>query len=398
MRIILDFVPSHLSNENPIFKSAYKTPDAEFSDWFVWKNDAHTQYAGFADIAEMPRFNHFNPEVVDYLTQAALYWLDLDNDEDYSDGVDGFRIDNATFPPPEFFLALRQRIKAVNPNALLLGEAWVNNPSDLSRYFPDQFDALFDFPLYQQFQGDQSSNADGTLAGNGFPTLLSSLFVEEAENFSSEAIAVRFLSNHDTNRIVTEVEGDRSRQRLAAALLAALPGPVMVYYGEEIGMPGEKVDPQHGDNYRREPMDWYAAEVGEGQASWFMPEDRWNRPNDGISVEEQDIDADSLLNTYRHHLELRFEYPALLQGDFTLLELQGSEIGPWGFIRSDSNETIVAIYNFAGEERQVIVPEFPLTTAPLVNLLTGQEYPAGKAGSDYTLTLPPAGAVLLAEH
>ena len=176
MKVILDFVPSHCSNEHPFFKDAYKNPTSPYSDWFVWTNDAHTTYAGFAGNETMPRFNHYNPVVVDYLSKAALYWLDLNNNQDYTDGIDGLRVDNATFPPTEFFIALRQIVKQANPNALLLGEAWVNTPSDLARFFPEQFDALFDFPFYALMAGDKDSIGDGLLSGKGFPVLANTLF------------------------------------------------------------------------------------------------------------------------------------------------------------------------------------------------------------------------------
>jgi glycosidase len=74
----------------------------------VWTDEAHTSYAGFAGSEDMPRFNHYNPEVVEYLTGVALTWMDLDDDGDYTDGIDGFRIDNATFPPIEFFESFRR--------------------------------------------------------------------------------------------------------------------------------------------------------------------------------------------------------------------------------------------------------------------------------------------------
>lgn len=288
IRVLLDFGPSHLSDQHPIFQDAYGNPESEYSDWFVWTNDVHTQYASFAGNREMPRSNHYNPEVVNYLTQAALYWLDLDGDGDYTDIVYGFRVDNATFPPKEFFVALRQGVKSANSEALLLGETWVNDSVDLSRFYEDQFDALFDFPLNQQMQGNRDFNGDGLLVGKGFPALLTTLFNEREDHFPPEAIAVRFISNHDTNRIFSEVDSDTDRQRLAAALLAGLPGPVIVYYGEELGMPDQKGGPPHWDNYRREPMAWYASEEGEGQITWFRPDDRYNLPDDGISVEEQD--------------------------------------------------------------------------------------------------------------
>jgi glycosidase len=396
IRVILDFVPSHLSNKNPLFEDAYQNPKSEYSDWFVWTNDAHTTYAGFADNRDMPRFNHFNPEVVDYLVDAALFWLDLDSDGDYTDGIDGFRVDNVTFPPEEFLRTFRQGVKAANPDALILGEAWLSSPSDLSRFFEDKFDALFDFPLYQLLQGDQNFNGDGLLAGRTFPVLLTTLLEQEAESYPEEGMVVRFLSNHDTNRIATELAGDRNRQKMAAALLASLPGPVMVYYGEEIGMFGQKGGAPYWDNYRREPMDWYADEIGADQTKWFKPEDRWNQPNDGISVEEQEADSESVLSYYCHVLNLRYNV-GFIGSDFEILDLDVSSAGPWGFLRKSEHGLIIALYNFSDEERQVTIPEPSVSIQDPIDMLTGESYPALEIGRSYTITMVPAKALWLSE-
>jgi alpha-amylase len=395
MRLIIDFVPSHLSNQHPLFQQAYKNPQAPNSDWFVWTNEAHSAYAGFAGNQEMPRFNHYNPEVVEYLSQVALFWLDLDDDGDYTDGVDGFRVDNATFPPQEFLISLRQVIKNANPEALLLGETWVHNPTDLSRFFQDQFDALFDFPLYELMQGNQDSIGDGILAGKGFPVLITSLFEEGVEKYPEEAIPVHFFSNHDTNRIATKLFGDPDRMRLTAAFMAALPDPIMIYYGAEIGMYGQKGGPPYWDNYRREPMDWFAAESGEGQTTWFVPEDGWNKADDGISVEEQDSDPDSLLNYYRNVIKLRHESAALSAGGFEILTLESSGTGTWGIFRSAEDEMLVALYNFSGEARDINIQDFPLAGDGLIDLLSRQSYPGVELGQPYSINLSPASAVWL---
>lgn len=394
MRLILDFVPSHISNQHPLFQEAYKNPASPHSEWFVWTNEAHTTYAGFAGSQEMPRFNHYNPEVVEYLIQSALFWLDLDGDGDYTDGVDGFRVDNATFPPQEFLIAFRQALKSANPEAILLGETWVHTASDLSRYFPDQFDALFDFPLYEVLQGSQDTNKDGLLAGKGFPVLLTAQLQDQANSYPPEAIPVRFLSNHDTNRIANEVGGDIARQKLAAALLAGLPGPVMLYYGEEIGMPGQKGGPPYWDNYRREPMDWYADEKGRGQAVWFQPPDRFNQPLDGISVEEQEDDPASLLNTYRQVFHLRASHVSLLWGDYRILKIEASDPGTWAITRNADGESVVEIYNFSAGPRQITINDFPISGV-LVDLISGVVYEKATAGQPYNLEIPPASALWL---
>ncbi|MBI3158472.1 MAG: DUF3459 domain-containing protein [Chloroflexi bacterium] len=397
LRIILDFVPSHLSEQHPLFVEAYANPASEHTDWFVFTDDENTRYAGFADNTEMPRFNHYNPEVVEYLIEAALFWLDLDGDGDYSDGIDGFRVDNATFPPQEFFISLRQAVKAANPEALLLGETWVTDPRSLSIYYPDQFDALFDFPLYSALQGGPNSPGDGVLNGKGFASLLASLFEEQEQRYPAEGLRVRFLSNHDTDRIATEVRRDPARQRLAASLLACLPGPVMLYYGEEIGMPGQKGTSPWWDAYRRAPLDWYAAEEGPGQATWFMQPDRGNQPFDGISVEEQDGDPASLLNVYRAILALRRSTPALLTDAIAFPAADG--LGKTGvvFQRSAGAAAILCAYNFGEEPLEVALTGLPFAAGPLTDLLTGAPLPVlFDSAQVYTLALPPLTAFWLA--
>jgi alpha-amylase len=397
MHLILDFVPSHLSSQHPFFQDAYDNPESKYSDWFVWNNDAHTRYASFADLKEMPRFNHYNPEVVDYLSDVALYWLDLDGDGDTTDGVDGFRIDNATFPPQEFFIALRQRIKQANPQALMLGETWVNSPSDLNRYFESQFDALFDFPLYSILEGNRDSNGDGVVAGKSSPVLLSVLLQDEASRYPPQSISVRFGNNHDTNRIASEVQGNTAREKLLPALTAALPGVPMIYYGEEIGMFGQKGGPPDYDNYRREPMDWYAAENGPDHTTWFMPEDRGNQLSDGISVEEEDHDPESLMSHYRKVFSLRNQLPVLKNGSLDVLDIAIEQTGPWGFVRSLGDEQLLALYNFSDSAQSVTIHEFPYGASRLSDLLSGQTFPGAQKGVDYQIQLPPASAYWLVQ-
>ena len=72
-------------------------------------------------------------------------------------------------------------------------------------------------------------------------------------------------------------------------------------------------------NFTREPMDWFADQDNKGQTTWFRPDDRWNVAGDGISVEEQEGDPDSLLSYYQEVLRLRMAHPALVEGDFEIV-------------------------------------------------------------------------------
>ncbi len=393
IRILIDFVSSHLSNQNPIFKDAFNHPESEYDEWFHFTNDANTSYQAFADLSSLPRFNHFNPEVVDYLEDAALFWMDLDGDGDYTDGVDGFRVDNATFPPKEFFVDLRQTIKRANPEALLLGEVWVERVSDLTLYYPDQFDALFNFPFYTLLASSSKVDSSGQVIWELPPSLLTRRLNEQDAKYPPESILVQFASNHDTDRLGSVFNGDVAWQRLMAAVTVILPESIALYYGEEIGMLGVKGGAPYWDNYRREPMDWYAAEAGPLHATWFTVPDRWNSPNDAISVEEQEGDPGSLLNTYRHLLTLRQTIPALHNGDFVTLIAAAIGRKAWVVQRTAGDQILVGIYNFGNEESAITVDAFPFTSAALIDLISGDAYPGSVAGTPYVITLPPAGVV-----
>jgi glycosidase len=126
-----------------------------------------------------------------------------------------------------------------------------------------------------------------------------------------------------------------------------------------------------------------------------MPEDRWNKPDDGVSVEEQVDDPDSLLNFYRMVLNARNASPALSDGDFSILELDVSAPGGWGFVRTGDGEQVVGLFNFSNEPVNVTVKAFPFSAESLTDLLTNTSYPGSELQQPYTLNLPPASAVWL---
>ncbi len=393
IRVIIDFVSSHASNQHPFFQDAYGSPDSAYDDWFRFTNEENTQYEGFANLGTLPRFNHFNPEVKRFMADAALFWLDLDDDGDFTDGVDGFRVDNATFPPKDYFVEWRQQVKRANPDALILGEVWVEQVPVLELYFVDQFDALFNFPMFTLLQGSISLDSAGSPVWNLPPTLLSKRVDDQAREYPAEGILIQFATNHDTDRLASMLNGDMGWEKFAAAVTIILPESFALYYGEEIGMFGVKGGPPHWDSYRREPMDWNAAEIGPFQATWFREPDRWNRPNDGVSVEEQENDPDSLLNTYRRLLELRQSIDALKNGDFVTLDAFAIGRKSWAVSRTSGDQTFVGIFNFGPESVEVTVDGFPFSSEALVDLISGDTFPGSTAGEPYVINLPEAGVV-----
>ncbi|HQY25672.1 MAG TPA: alpha-amylase family glycosyl hydrolase [Thermoflexales bacterium] len=384
IKLIVDYVANHSGDTHPYFKDAYKNPKSKYSTWYQFNSD-NSSYSSFFGVRDLPNWNHDNPEVDDYLIKAGLFWLEA--------GADGLRCDYALGVREPFWQKLRAAIKAKNPDALLLGEVW-DTPFKLRDYFGYGFDALFDFPFYLSLAGDNAVNNDAILGGKLPGMGLNSALKVAQRLYPRGAQLVRFASNHDTNRIASETSGDPQRERLAAAAALLLPGTPFIYYGEEIGMRGTKGPGPIYDEYRREPMDWFASEAGRGMTTWFKLANRNNKPDDGISVEEQDADPASLLNYYRALVQLRSRTPALRGNDFLVLEKD--DFGPcgeacFGLWRWSGSDVVLALFNFSLQAQTATVDlaaaPVPLAGAPTTLL--------GAGGSVDRIELAAAGVTVL---
>ena len=276
IKVVLDYVVNHSSNQHPFFRDALRNPASRYTGWYKFTDDRNERYTGFAGYDGMPEFNFRSPEMRSYLLQMARFWIDLDNDGDMSDGVDGFRCDVAKGPPHDFWRELRHETKGLRSDFMLLAEVWDNAPT-ITSYFHDQFDMNFDYPLYY-------ATLD-LLGGRSEPLQFLRQYQQIRDTYPPGAQLVRFLDNHDNNRIASVLGGDERRQRLATGLLFALPGTPLVYYGMEVGMLGSKPDPDI-----RKPMRW-----------------------DQVAL--QTGDDRSLLSWHRRLIRLRRELPALTARD-----------------------------------------------------------------------------------
>lgn len=344
MTILLDYVVNHTSDQHPYFKDAFNNPKSDYSDFYTWGNAEHTKYDTFAGVQNMPKLNYDSPKVVQFSTDIALYWLDPDKDGDFSDGVDGFRCDVANGPFRTFWQSLRQKMSALNPRSLLLGELFVQTPQDMLGYLGEgRLDAAFDFPLYRQMAGNWDVNGDGIISGKGDPALAYGLARNPQNFYAFGSQLVRFIGNHDTNRVASEVAGDLPRMEAAAVFLMSAPGPVVMYYGDEIGMMGSKCAAPDYDNCRREPLEWYRGLQGAGQTTWFT---RNNKADDSISVEEQSGRPDSLLTLYRQLGQIRALHKPATS---TLAEGKGDESGLYVFESVGAGTTLNTIINFGAQ-------------------------------------------------
>lgn len=241
IKVIMDFVINHTDSLHPFFLDAYKNPGSKYSNWYQFRNKENTDWNHFGVDRKMPKLNFDNREVQDYFIEVAKYWLDPDGNGDFSDGVDGFRCDAAKEVPHQYWNRFRNEVKQINPDVFLLGEVW-DNANFLIPFFKEEFDMLFDYPLFYALERYFKSNDI-----NSFHKTL----IEQREIFPAGFQMTRFLSNHDNNRSLSMFDGDIDKLKQALAIIFSLPGMPMIYYGDEIGLEG-KLPPENV----RQQMDW----------------------------------------------------------------------------------------------------------------------------------------------
>lgn len=247
IRVILDFVANHCSNEHPYFMDALQNQDSKYHDWFVWKK--WPEYESFFDVGSMPKINLvYGSPARDHLLSAAQYWLDL--------GVDGYRLDYAYGPEHDFWVDFRRACVSVNPEIWTFGELVL--PADIQASYSDSLGGSLDFLLCQALR---STFGMETWKLSKFAGFLDSHFRYFPEGHSLPS----FIDNHDMDRFFTIAEDDVRRLKLALLVLYVLPGPPIIYYGSEVPLSQNHLLHEGGglgfDEARLE-MDW------QGEASF----------------------------------------------------------------------------------------------------------------------------------
>jgi alpha-glucosidase len=377
MRVLLDLVPNHTSSAHPWFIDAASSRDSGHRDYYVWadavpgggppnnwldatgqpawERDARTgQYYLHNFLVSQPDLNWWLPAVHDEFRQILDFWFDR--------GVAGFRIDVAhglykdaqlrDNPPldrddplvgryglrpvynanqPEVHGVYRDWRKIAEqyaPPRLLLGETWVGDPAALAKFYGDndELQLAFNFPFVFA----------GFTAGE-----LAEVVRRTLSSVPDGACPVWMASNHDVGRFPTRWCGnDAQRARLALLVLATMPGTVVLYYGDEIGMVDVEVPPQlqrdemtlggtgpQGSRDRaRTPMQWDGSPSGGFTAAprpWLPLGDAAAR-----NVVGQRDDPHSLLRLTRDLLALR---RAELGGAIAPYELLAVDDGLWAY-------------------------------------------------------------------
>lgn len=241
MRVLLDFVANHTSDEHPAFIEARSAATTSTRQWYSFGPGYRNGYLTFYDVPDMPVLQTDADAVRRYLIDAARYWLtEL--------GADGLRLDNVSGPTHAFWTTFQEGVKAADSNALTLGEV-SGNMDDIATY-AGRLDACMDFPLTRQMR-QVFAQRDAPLAD-----LLAMLTSHEAA-FPPSLARARLLDNHDMHRFLWLAENDTRRLKLALAFLLAIPGVTVIYYGTEVGL-SQRDGPPGQDAYAREPMLWDA--------------------------------------------------------------------------------------------------------------------------------------------
>ena len=390
LRLILDFVPNHTSDQHPWFIESRSSRSNPKRDWYIWRDHPNNWQSHFGGSAwefdektgqyylheflkEQPDLNWRNPEVKSAMFDALRFWL--------RKGVDGFRVDVMWLmikddqfrdnpPNPAYEVGQGSRAKFLpvydsdRPEVhdvvaemrgvleefgdrVLIGEIYLPIPRLMSYYGQHLQGANlpFNFQLLQcAWTADELARTIGdymsALPPGAWPNWV--------------------LGNHDKPRIASRIGPQKARA--AAVLLLTLPGTLTIYNGEELGMqdipirPDEAQDPAEkrqpgigmGRDPERTPMPWdNSPQAGFTTGSPWLPIGEANRP---VNVQSSITEPDSMLGLYRRLLRLRRREPALVSGQLT--EMSAAN-GILQFLMSDGKKQFRVVMNLGEEAREV---------------------------------------------
>ena len=424
IRIIMDLVLNHTSDQHPWFQSSRADRNSPYRDYYVWSDtdqrykDARIifldtepsnwswdevagQYYWHRFYASQPDLNYDNPKVQEEMMKVAGFWLDL--------GIDGFRADAVPYlferegtncenlPETHAYLKkLRAFIDETYPGRILLCEAnqW---PEDVRPYFGDgdEFHMGFHFPImpriYMAIKKGRSEdmreilnrtpsipkNCQWCIFLRNHDELTLEMVTEEErqwmwENYAPEP---RMRLNLGIRRRLTPLlDNDQRKIRLAYSLLFTLPGTPILYYGDEIGM-GENIWLEDRNGVRT-PMQWESGETaGFSEApvhSLFAPiitDEVYGAAQ--VNVESQSSDPNSYLTMIRHMIAIRKQHQVFGRGQFVWIDLANKHIA--GFQRTYQDETIFAIHNLTDTKQPIsLLVNKPMTS--MTDLLTEKRF------------------------
>lgn len=371
MKIYQDVEMQYVTAEHLWFMDSYKNPNSRFDRYIYYLDDENATPWWFYNIKEFTTYNNLkqriavvnmnNPAVRDYTFNILNFWTDPNKDGKFDDGVDGFRIDhmmddldNQKRLPDlfkNFWTPILSKLKQSNPSLTIIAEQ-ANWFSLGHEYFHEAMvDRVFAFGLswaIETFNKEKLIAAADSILTRNPPGKDQIIFIE----------------NHDTRRIASVKGMSMGKLKVAATLNLLLGGVPLIYYGQEIGMKGKQMKgaTDGNDIPIREAFDWYRTMEGKGVALWYRNSGPWwdltnMKQNDGISVEEQRSDKNSLWNHYKKIIAVRNSNEALANGKYRTVMNQNSQV--FTFSRLSEKQQIVVVVNLSSEPQRAILT-FPL--------------------------------------
>lgn len=407
IRIMMDLVLNHSSNEHRWFKEAKKSKDNPYHDYYIWRDgdegvppsDMKACFGGSAweyvpeigkyyfhqFLPEQPDLNWENPKVRRAIYDMILWWMDK--------GVGGFRLDvidqiakepdkRITINGPrlqEYFKEL-SRETFQKGDLITVGEAWGADTERAKLYSnPDgsEFSMVFQFEHIGLDQKEGGEKWD--LAPLPFKKLKKIMAHWQNELYNCGWNSL-FWDNHDLPRIVSRWGNDREYRvesaKMLAILLHGMQGTPYIYQGEELGMTNVQYDIEDykdceiinmyherlekgyskdeimksiyakGRDNARTPMQW-----DDSANAGFTTGTPWIKVNDNydkINAKSQVDDPDSIFSCYKKLVQLRKDYPVFVDGKFTLLLEDDENI--FAYSRKNEEKTMIVVCNFFDKE------------------------------------------------
>lgn len=404
LKVIIDQVYSHTSDQHPWFKESRRSRDNPKSDWYVWadaKDDGgppnnwislfggqawswdtrRRQYYMHNFLSEQPDLNFHNPEVRQAVLDIARFWLER--------GVDGFRLDVANFyycdralrdnPPKrkgggfarpyQHQRHLHDRSQPENLDFMEAYRALADQYKDRMTVAEIGSDSYIQRSIEYTSHGRLHTAYNFMLLENG--PLTARLIRSALEQWTSdEAWPSWSFSNHDVVRARTRWGGEGAGDDYAALLLGVLMclrGTIFLYQGEELGLPQADVplerlkDPEGirfwpdslGRDGCRTPMPWRASEVNAGFSRtepWLPVDPRHAR----LAVDRQSADPHSILNKARGFIKFRRRRAALRFGDIAFVDTPEPVLA---FTRNLGGESLFCAFNLGTDEVRINLPQ-----------------------------------------
>lgn len=404
--VIVDLVMNHTSREHPWFVESAQG-EGETADWYVWADqdpgfrgptgqevwhprDDRFYYGVFWE--GMPDLNYETPDVTAEMQAISHYWME-------TMGVDGFRLDaikhmiedgdrqEHTPSTLAWMAEYNAFIDSIDADALTIGEVW-SSSFIASRYVPEQVDLVFEFDLAIAMLASVNTKRAAPLLAA----------LDSATSLYPAGQYATFLTNHDQNRVVNALINNERKLSVVASILLTTPGVPFVYYGEEIGMSGQKPD-----ELIRTPMRWDETVTTAGFTSASAPWQPLSEDEPFVSVSAQTNDPDSLLNHYRALIQIRASSSALAHGSYTPLTVANSE-NILAFVRRSEDETVLVVINLDNDP----ITDYTLSLEGDATPYTGGDLLYATAGiTDFDVptdglsayvpldTLPPYGTLIV---